>query len=407
MYIKRDLERKVLKYLGSREILAIMGPRQCGKTTLMNHVFEGLDGNKKFISFEDRETLEMFVQDIDLFVEQYVKGVEYLFIDEFQYAKEGGKKLKFIYDTHDTKIIISGSSVAELSIQSLKYLVGRVFMFNLYPLSFEEFLRYKNERLFRTFGKNEEFSEPATEMINEYYEEFVIYGGYPRVVTSGDTEEKKEVLRNIYNTYFLREVMEIFQLQEDFKLSKLIRILALQIGGMLNYQDLSSASGFNYKELRSYLNMLNKTFIHVESRPYFTNKKKEIVKAPKSFFVDIGFRNSVINNFQKLEKRPDAGGLNENFVATELIKKDIELRYWRTKAGAEVDFIVEAGGKLTPLEIKSGLKDARFTKSFRSFVEEYEPRKGFVFSYAYSKKKKLGKTDVYFRPLFKAGELGK
>ena len=143
MYIERILEEKIMRYLDKKEIIAIVGPRQCGKTTLMEHVFKKLR-EAKFISFEDREILELFVKDEKAFAELYVKNFNYLFIDEFQYAKEGGKKLKFIFDSYKTKIIISGSSASELSIQSIKYLVGRIFVFNLHPLSFKEFLQPEN-----------------------------------------------------------------------------------------------------------------------------------------------------------------------------------------------------------------------------------------------------------------------
>src|SRR3989338_11507780 len=136
MYIERFLESKLRACLGMPEILAIIGPRQSWKTTLVRHLISDLE-NVNSIDFEDRETLELFNEDIKSFSELHVKPYNYLFIDEFQYAKEGGKNLEFIYDHHKVKIIISGSSVSGLSIRSIKYLVGRIFVFNLYPFSFD------------------------------------------------------------------------------------------------------------------------------------------------------------------------------------------------------------------------------------------------------------------------------
>ena len=104
-YIERDLEEKILKYMSNKEIIAVVGARQCGKTTLINHIFKSLK-NAKFISFEDRGVLETFSQDIDLFINLYIKDTDFLFIDEFQYAKQGGKQLKYIYDSFKTKIIL-------------------------------------------------------------------------------------------------------------------------------------------------------------------------------------------------------------------------------------------------------------------------------------------------------------
>ena len=112
MYIERFLERKIRKYIKDREIIAIVGARRCGKTTIMQRIHQGLK-DSRFISFEDRDILELFNNDIKEFVRRFVKGTKYLFIDEFQYAKEGGKQLKFVYDTEEAKIIISGSSAAD------------------------------------------------------------------------------------------------------------------------------------------------------------------------------------------------------------------------------------------------------------------------------------------------------
>src|SRR3989338_1298452 len=329
MYITRTLEKDIGKYLGRREIIAILGPRQSGKTTLMRHFYENLK-NANFLDFEDRQTLELFSEDIRSFVELYVKKYEYVFIDEFQYAKDGGKNLKFIYDNYKAKIIISGSSSSELSIQSIRFLVGRIFLFTLYPLSFDEFLEHKNKELHSILARGR-LSKPVIDRITPYFKEFCIYGGYPRVILSKDKAEKEIVLRNIYNTYFLKEIKEILNLPEDYKLSRLISALALQIGNIMNYRELSDITGFNHKDLLRYLNIVEKTFILVRSMPFHTNKRTELVKSPKSFFLDSGFRNIVIKNLQPLENRPDKGSLYENFVASELLKAGIELKYWRTK----------------------------------------------------------------------------
>ena len=372
---------------------------------MIKHVFSKLK-NAKFITFEDRETLGLFNKDVKGFIEVYIKDNKYLFIDEFQYAKEGGKQLKYIYDTTNIKIIITGSSAPDLTIQSIKYLVGRIFVFNLYPLSFEEYLRFKEESLFNLF-QDKNLSEPVVDKINEYYGEFAIYGGYPRVVLVKSLEEKEEVLRGIYNTYFLREIKEILHLSDDFKLAKLIKLLALQIDNLTNYSELSSAADFNYSDLLKNLNILKQTFVTMESRPFFVNKKKEIIKTPKIFFLDNGFRNFILKNSQKIEDRTDGGALHENFAASELTKRDLELKYWRTKVGAEVDFVIEKEGQLIPIEVKSGLKAAKVTRSFRNFVELYKPKKSFILSRDFEGNLNLGKSKIFFELLFKAGKLVK
>ncbi len=393
MYIQRDLELTLQKYLQQKEILAVIGPRQSGKSTLLLHLLEKLPATH-LISFDDREILNLFEHDPKAFMEIHIKKYKYVLIDEVQYSKNSGKILKYIYDTCNTKLFLSGSSATEFSLQSLRFLVGRIFVFYLYPLSFSEFVRYKNDNLF-TLLEQGHFKAPTIEQLNKLLDEFVAYGGYPRVVLAGDAEEKRIVLKNIYNTYFSREIKEILQVSEDYKLSLLLKALSLQTGNLLNYAELGQLSGFSYPELRSHLNILEKTFICSLLRPFHTNKRTELVKNPKVFFFDTGFRNEIIQNFSL--ERTDQGSLYENFVYTELIKKGFTPKYWRTKAKAEVDFIIEHNNQPIPLEVKSS--SDTLTRSFQSFLNTYQPRQGFLVSKFTSGKEQVGKTSVHYLPL--------
>ena len=399
MYIHRSLEKTINKYLPSKEIIAIMGARQCGKTTLLRHISKQIP-NAVFLDFEDRELLNLFESDIDIFIKLYVKDNKFLFIDEFQYAKEGGRKLKYIYDKHDTKILISGSSSSDLSIQSVQYLVGRIFMFQLNPVSFEEFLNFKDNQLFKEIYYQKNHSSTIAKRINTYLNEFLCFGGYPRVVTSESDEEKITVLKNIFNTYLLKEIKQILNLTTDYKLSKLISALAMQLGGIINYNEISTTTGFAFRDLMAHLNILHKTFITLESKPFYVNKRTEMVKSPKIFFLDNGFRNMALNNFQHIATRPDAGKLRENFVASELIKKEYPLRYWRTKSKAEVDFIIQRDGKNVPLEVKSKVTQPKMSRSFRSFLEKYEPARAFIASTNLFAKEKFNNTSIEWLPIY-------
>lgn len=394
MYINRFLEREIAGYLKKKEIIAVVGPRQCGKTTLLKHIFSGLK-KAVFIDFEDREALGLFNEDIKSFVELYVKGNDYLFIDEFQYAEEGGKNLKYIYDNHNIKIFISGSSVSGLSIHGIKYLVGRVFVFNLYPFSFEEYLNHKESKLYRLYLKKR-LSKPIIDRISPFFNEFCIFGGYPRVILAKSNGEKEIILKNIYNTYFLKEIKEILNLPDDYKLSRLIHALALQIGNMINYNELTDITGFRHHELMNYMNMLEKTFICLKSQPFYTNKRTELVKTPKIFFLDNGFRNFVLKEFQPIRNRQDKGVLYENFAASEIVKAGLDVKYWRTKSKAEVDFVIEKNGKILPVEIKSAIKSPKLTKSFFSFISKYKPKRSIMLSETLFTEK----NRILFRPIF-------
>jgi hypothetical protein len=379
MYIKRKLEGKILKYLNSPEIIAVIGPRQCGKSTMLQRILSKLE-NVAMVNFEDRSALSMFNKNIDDFIALYVENKKYLFIDEFQYAKKGGKKLKYIFDSHKIKIFISGSSAIDMTVNALKFLVGRIFIFPLQPLDFAEFLSYKDKAyagmlekentIFKQLG-NSQVGEDADEKLKQYYQEYVLYGGYPRVVTSRDDEEKKEVLKNIYNTYFLREVRDILGLIDDYKLEKLIKALALQIGNLIEYGELGNVSEFSYPTLKKYLNFLEKTFICGLVKPYYENKRTEIVKNPKVYFFDSGLRNSIINDFRKFEDRVDKGQLLENAVFMQLIKGGYEFNFWRDKKKNELDFILQLPNqKKLALEVKSTFKNSQST-SILSFKKTY------------------------------------
>ncbi len=389
IYIRRNLESEIIKYIDDPEIIAVLGPRQCGKTTLFQHISSNLS-NVNFVSFEDIRVLNLFESDIESFIEQHVKGFDYLFIDEFQYSKEG-KKLKYIYDKYDTKILITGSSSVELSFNGIKYLTGRVLIFKLYPLSFKEYLSYKSPRLL-----DSNLSKPVISQILPFFDEYVIYGGYPRVVTEDERTKKKKILQNIYNIYMLREIKEILNIKDSERLQKLIKALSLQIAGLITYSELSNISGFQYDELKDHLSILEDTFVLQRIRPFYTNKRTELVKNPKVFFYDNGFRNAVIDNFST--ERADIGELYENFVFSELIKRD-KVRYWRSKSKAEVDFIF----RKMPIEVKTNIAKTKLTKSFISYLKKYKPKKGYMLSYDFTGKRKYMDTQVEYMPIFNLG----
>ncbi|MBU4257473.1 AAA family ATPase [Patescibacteria group bacterium] len=404
MYIKRNLEGRISDFLSAPEIIAIVGARQSGKTTLINHLMGKLNGAVA-VSFEDQSVLKMFEKNIDDFINIYVKGNKYLFIDEFQYAKSGGKILKYIFDTQKIKIIITGSSAIDLTIRAVKYLVGRVLIFNLYTFDFEEFLSAKDKNYFKIYKQYKrqvsEFNsadikigETAHKKLLGYYEEYLLFGGYPRVVMENNYELKKELLRNIYNTYFLREVRDILGLIDDYKLGALINGLALQIGGLIEYEELSRLSGFSYPSLKKYLNFLEKTFICRLVKPFFRNKRTEIVKNPKVYFLDSGLRNAIADDFRKLNERIDKGALLENGLAEGFIKHDYKFNFWRDKKKNEIDFVLALGGGRTiAIESKSYFDDSG-SASVNAFNKRY-PNIDIYFSYQNAANKLTDKKRIY------------
>lgn len=393
MYIQRKIELEIKKYLKTREVLALIGPRQSGKTTVLKKIFQEVGpcnstDKSSFISFEDIDALSLFDTDIKNFAETYIKGNKYLFIDEFQYAKNGGKNLKYLFDTFETKIIISGSSAVDLTVQAIKYLVGRVFILEMHPFDFEEFLLAKDKNYFqlyldnkidmRTIGSTSKNNLAIDQMkiFQRYFNEYTIWGGYPRVVLSKTREEKKMVLKNIYNTYFLREVKTLMDIADDYQLEKIITMLGLQIGNLVEYVNFSNELGISFETIKKYVNFLEKTYICKLVKPFYKNKRKEIVKIPKVFFFDTGLRNVAINDFRLLNKRTDAGELLENAVWMQLNRQGLKTRYWRDKNQNEVDLILDlAEQKMIAIEVKKNLRQCK--KFPKAFIKEHRESKNF------------------------------
>lgn len=400
MYVERDLASKIRQYLSAPEIIAVVGARQAGKTTLLKHLQAGIQ-DSSFLTFEDIEIRELFDLDIKSFIELYIKPARVIFIDEFQYSKRGGPGLKFIYDTvPDRKLIISGSSSLDLTIKAVKQLTGRILSFTLYPFSFREVLRSKDERLSKLFESTLEFGPvepPLLQRLQKYFQEFVVYGGYPRVATAQNDEEKKEILRNIFQVYLLRDVKDILGFVDDYKILSLVKALALQAGQAISYDELGNLTQQNTSVVKKQINFLEKTYVASLLRPYFRNKRTELVKNPKVYFFDTGLRNAVIKDFKPVNERQDKGALYENCVFSELMKKDRQVKYWRTKSKAEVDFVVD---DQIPLEVKSGLAKPLVGKSLYSFMAKYQPERAFILNESLFEDLRIGKSMVHWRYLF-------
>ncbi len=412
MYVHRELEKIIKPFLKRKEILAIVGARQVGKTTFLKYLFSELKKTKKieFLTFEREKDLALF-ENVEDFKEYY-KDYEVLIIDEFHYAKEGGKKLKYLFDTTKIKFIISGSSSLELTFETGKYLVGRMIKFYLFPFSFREFLSFKNKTLFNLLENRfkdifsqkinfkDFFGKELNSRLRKYFEEYLIFGGYPAVALAKTEKEKFKILESILENYLLKDIKGLLNLNTKEELMKICEFLSTQIGNLLNYQELSNVSNLNYQEVLKHLEILKNTFIIDFLRPFYKNPRTELVKAPKVYFLDNGFRNYLLLDFRKPEKRDDLGKLVENFVFSSLKRQEgTKLNYWRTKSKAEVDFVLHKNGEIIPIEVKYSLSPS-IGKSFYSFVEKFSPKKGFILTQGFCEIRKIKNTKIYFVPVY-------
>ncbi|MBI2459834.1 MAG: ATP-binding protein [Parcubacteria group bacterium] len=417
------------KWLDRKEIFALLGPRQSGKTTLLRVLEQWLKQEKKvkpeqivFLTFEDREILEKFSADPKAYVKSFMaqKTTErfYFFIDEFQYLTDGGRTLKLLYDIfNNIKFIVTGSSSLELTGKTAKFLVGRVFYFHLWQLSFSEFVQARSAQLFYAYQEKnalvknfleqeKNFSLPQTDIFREdfkkLFEEYALWGGYPEVVKAGDAETKTIILKNIYDTYVTKDIIELLKITDYAALKKLTALLAAQIGGLVNYQSLARDAQSYWQEIKNHLTILEQTYIISLISPYSTNRATEIKKNPKVYFIDIGLRNYIVSGFQDLSLRPDLGSIVENIIFSQLKFKEPEeygIKYWRTIAKAEMDFILPKKESVLPLEVKySSFDSPKISRGFRGFISEYRPRQAVILTKGFWGELRLESTLIKFIP---------
>ena len=412
-YIPRELEKTIQPFLKRKEILAVVGARQVGKTTFLEHLFSNLKKQKKkaeFLTFERENDLALF-ESIEDF-KDYYKDYQILIIDEFHYAKEGGRKLKYLFDTTKIKFIISGSSSLELTFETGRYLVGRMFKFLLYPFSFREFLLSKDKRLlalletrfgdvlFQKLDLKKPFGREINSRIQKLFEEYLIFGGYPAVVLAETREEKIKILESILENYLLRDIGALLNLKTKGEILKIAEFLSTQVSNLLNYQELSRISNLRYREVITHLEILKNTFLVETLKPFYKNPRTELVKTPKIYFFDNGFRNYLISDFKEINKRNDVGRLVENFVFSLLQRKSLgKINFWRTKSKAEVDFLIQREGEIIPIEVRYS-PSPLIGKSLFSFIEKFSPKYGYILTKGFFGIKKIKKTNIYFIPVY-------
>ena len=355
MYFPRSYD--INHFLKPNKVLVIFGPRQVGKTTLLNQYLSTTQYKYKLDQGENLSTQILFKsQDFEeLF--SYVKGYELLVIDEAQNIENIGMGLKILVDhVKGLRIIVTGSSSFELAGQVGEPLVGRKTTLKLYPISQLELINDRNEY-----------------ELKQKLEAYLIYGSYPAVLTSIQTD-KGQILEELINGHLLKDILTLENVKGSKILLDLLRMIAFQIGSEVSTTELSSNLGIDAKTIVRYLDLLEKSFILFNLRGYSRNLRSEITKKSKYYFYDNGIRNALISNFNTFNKRNDIGQLWENFLVSERLKKQAYKPiytnnfFWRTWEQKEIDWVEEREGKLFGYEFKYN-KDT-FVKP-KLFLETY------------------------------------
>lgn len=350
------------KYLRPNKALVIYGPRQVGKTTLLQDFLAATKLKYKLDSGDNIQTQHILgSQDFNL-IREYAQGYELVAIDEAQRIKNIGLGLKIIVDQMPgIKVIATGSSSFELSGQIGEPLTGRKITLTLYPVS-----QIELSSLFNTYE------------IKSKLEEWLIFGGYPEVVAAGDKTEKIRLLEEIVQAYLLKDILSLEKVKSAKILLDLLRLLAFQIGSEVSLTELARQIGIDYKTVARYLDLFEKSFVIYNLRGFSRNLRKEITKKSKYYFYDNGVRNAIISNFNNLELRNDAGMLWENFLFIERLKKRAYQNiyannyFWRTWDQKEIDLVEEREGKLFGYEFKWGKKTLKLPKEWAEAYPDSE-----------------------------------
>lgn len=401
--IKRQIYQKLVDHLDNPEITILVGSRQAGKTTLMSLLKNDLQAKgEEVVSFnlEREEDLPFFKNQLALIDKIRLKFGDkkgYVFIDEIQRLENAGLFLKGVYDRNlPYKFIVTGSGSLELKEKIHESLAGRKRTFEISTLSLEEFVNYKTDYQYE--GKLKDFFRIDAQLSDNLLKEYLLWGGYPRVVLEQKESEKVAMLDDIYNSYLEKDIKNLLGITKGEEFTKLLMILADQIGKVANVSEISTTLGIDRETTKKYLWLLEKTFIVSEVRPFYKNLRKELTKRSVFYFNDLGMRNYILNRLDQKNLAIDGGFLFQNLVyfsLKEIIKsKSSKVNYWRTLDGAEVDFVINSGQDILPIEVKySKLKEIKVSRSMNSFIDAYHPKKLVIVNLDLNKNEKISNVD--------------
>lgn len=333
--ILRRLKEKLLKAAAKSPAVAVTGPRQSGKTTLVKTAFP----HKAYVSLEDPDTREFASSDPRRFLARYPNGA---ILDEIQRTPELFSYLQTILDSRKQAglFILTGSHHLLLLQNLSQTLAGRVRLLTLLPFSLEE-LR-------------------GTSWGEMPLEEFLLKGMYPRIYDQ--KEEPADWYPDYIQMYLERDVRLIKNINDLTAFQRFLKLCAGRTAGLLNLSSLAQDCGITHNTARSWIGILEASFIVFLLQPHHRNFKKRLVKTPKLHFYDTGLACALlgIETVEQLDTHPLRGNLFETFVLSELTKRRLNqglppnLSFWRDKTGHEVDCLIQHGADLIPIEIQSG-----------------------------------------------------
>lgn len=370
--IPRLLENEIYHRMTSlHKAVILLGARQVGKTTLLRSLQSRLEKEGKEIRYlncdlaEERQAVNTTSRTL---LDRLVAGKQALMIDEVQWLDNPGLTLKILVDLYpDLMLLVTGSSSFELRNRMSEALTGRYLDFSLYPLSLPEILQDSG------VADDLALRKPAADAL---LPDILLYGLYPEIFLEANPVTRQLLLSRLVESYLFKDILAFQHVRYSQTIVDLARALAYQIGNEVNENELASRLKIDRKTVVSYIDILEKSFVITRLPPFSRNPRREIGKQSKIFFLDLGIRNSLIDDFNDLSIRPDRGVIWENFIIIERRKaylnqnRIVQGRFWRAYGGSEVDYIEEAGpDQIQAYEIKYG--SSHLTRGAESFTRTY------------------------------------
>jgi len=408
--IRRKILSTLLNHLPAPEITVITGPRQVGKTTLMHQMADTLIAVGKptlFLHLDNESDAKILGSQASLVerIRQEGESRVFVFIDEIQLKENAGLFMKGLYDMDlPVKFILSGSGSMELRASIQESMAGRKRMFEVMPVSFFEFADFRSG--YAHTGALDSWLmhdfPAALVLLNEYLN----FGGYPRVITAPTLHEKMDVINEIYQSYMSKDIQLLLRGHGPEVYGRMMALLAAQTGEMVNLSVLSNETRAALPTVQKYLWYAERTFFLKMIPPLHGNRIKEITKSPVAYFADHGMRNFANRMFGNIHNHRDYGFVFQNLICSLLLdtlqRHIYDLHFWRTVSKAKVDFVIERYENPLPVEVKySSLKGPEISRSFRSFLDHYHPTDGWVVNLSYAGELPVGNTTVHFIPFFR------
>ncbi len=342
-YIKRAIEDHVIDNLSSKnKVILIYGARQVGKTELIKRIMATTKPNVLLLNGENYEHEELLKKRSTANYKRLIGNKHFLFIDEAQAIPDIGLKLKLMIDTiPGLKILTTGSSSFDLSNQVGEPLVGRKTEYLLFPLAQME------------LAVQEDYPTTVSNL-----EERLIFGSYPELVLLQENKEKVEYLKDMINSYLLKDIISFEGIKKRDKIVSLLKLIAFRVGSEISLEGIGKELQMSKNTVDRYLDLLSKVFIIHKVTGFSRNLDNEITKKAKWYFFDNGIRNAIISSFNPLSLRDDTGKLWENYLISERIKYQSYNRlhvnnyFWRHKSRQEIDWVEESDSGLKAFELK-------------------------------------------------------